>query len=124
MKLRQFVFALLTLTLLTVSSPAMAEGYDSSLEDMSYGEGISRKLGRGIANTGLGWIEILKGIDETGRDTNFIGAITWGPIYGALRAIGRTAAGVYEIVTFPIPVPENFQPILHPEFVLDNSIDG
>ena len=32
-------------------------------------------------------------------------------------SIVRTGAGIYEIATFPFPLPENYKPILEPEYV-------
>jgi putative exosortase-associated protein (TIGR04073 family) len=36
---------------------------------------------------------------------------------GMVKALVRSLAGVYEIVTFPLPVPSDYKPILEPEFV-------
>ncbi len=87
-------------------------------DQMDYGTGVGRKLGRGLGNLAFGWMELLKGIQDVGDQQNFIAGLTWGPIYGAGNAIVREAAGAYEVLTFPIPIPENFKPILQPEFVI------
>lgn len=87
-------------------------------DQVDYGTGVGRKLGRGLGNLAFGWMELLKGIQEVGDNQNFIAGLTWGPIYGAGNTIVREAVGAYEVLTFPIPLPENFKPILQPEFVL------
>ena len=84
-------------------------------------QGASRKLGRGLANTGLGWVEFFKGIQEVGEEKGFWAGATWGPLYGAVNAARRTAVGVGETLTFPIPGKNNYDPILEPEFVLEDS---
>ncbi len=85
----------------------------------NYGVGTGKKLGRGLANLGFGWLDIPKGIESVGNDSNFLAAITWGPIYGTGNAIVRTLAGAYEVLTFPIPHPANFEPLVQPEFVIE-----
>ena len=82
--------------------------------------GATRKLGRGLANTGFGWIEFFKGIQSVGEEKGFWAGVTWGPLYGALNAARRTAVGVGETFTFPSPGPNNYEPVLEPEFVLDD----
>ena len=83
--------------------------------------GATRKLGRGLANTGLGWVEFFKGIQSVGEEKGFWAGVTWGPLYGALNAARRTAVGVAETFTFPAPGPNKYEPVLEPEFVLDDK---
>lgn len=92
---------------------------DRSRED--YGSGATRKLGRGVANAGLGWIELFKGVQDVGEENGFWAGATWGPIYGTLNAVRRTAVGVYETATFPISSHGHFEPVLEPEFILQNN---
>ena len=82
--------------------------------------GATRKLGRGLANTGLGWVELFKGMESVGQEKGFWAGATWGPLYGALNAVKRTAVGVGETLTFPAPGPNHYEPVLEPEFVLDD----
>lgn len=103
---------------------ASAWAYEMSPIDDSrrdYGAGASRKLGRGLANAGLGWMEVFKGMQDVGEESGFWAGATWGPIYGTLNALRRTAAGVYETATFPVPGPNEFDPILEPEYVLPDD---
>ena len=70
------------------------------------------KLGRGLANTVAGWMEIPATMERKYREDDtgtslFVGAAT-----GTVRAVIRTGVGVYEAVTFWLPYPENFKPIL------------
>ena len=75
------------------------------------------KLGRGVANTLTGWVEIPKNIYKTSVDENAFAGVTLGLAKGAGMTIVRTGAGIYEIATFPFPLPENYKPILEPEYV-------
>ncbi len=106
-----------------LAAPALAADVSplGTTTDVDYGTGASRKLGRGVANVALGWLDIFKGVEDVGEENNFIAAVTWGPLFGAGKAVGRTLAGVYEVATFPFPAPTNFDPVVYPEFVLDDA---
>jgi putative exosortase-associated protein (TIGR04073 family) len=75
------------------------------------------KLGRGVANTLTGWVELPKNIYTTSVEDNAWAGMTLGLAKGAGMSIVRTGAGLYEIATFPFPLPENYRPILEPEYV-------
>jgi len=98
-----------------------SSGICAMTEKVDYPTGAGKKLGRGLSNLGFGWIEILKGIDDTGKEENVYAAATWGPIRGVGNAVARTLAGAYEVVTFPVAAPANFEPVIQPEFVLDKE---
>ena len=40
---------------------------------------------------------------------------------GIGMTIVRTGAGIYEVVTFPFPIPEDYGPVLEPEFVFSEE---
>lgn len=82
--------------------------------------GPEQKLGRGVMNltefTRMG--EINRSIEQTALfDDNTI-APTTGFIRGVNQSFKRTAVGLYEIVTFPIPNYRNkdYGPVLKPEY--------
>ena len=75
------------------------------------------KLGRGVANTLTGWVELPKNIYQTSVDQNAFSGMTLGLAKGAGMTIVRTGAGIYEVVTFPFPLPQDYKPILDPEYV-------
>ena len=75
------------------------------------------KLGRGVANTLTGWVELPKNIYNTSVEDNAFTGMTLGLAKGAGMSLVRTGAGIYEIATFPFPLPENYKPILEPEYV-------
>jgi len=80
-------------------------------------EKIGTKLVRGIANFILALAEVPKQIYLVGRKEGWaIGALR-GPIDGFGMFIARTLAGAYEILTFPVPIPPRYQPMLQPDYV-------
>lgn len=83
-----------------------------------YSQNALQKLGRGIANIVTGWIEIPKNIYETSQDENIALGLTVGLAKGLGMSIIRTGAGIYDTVTFPFPIPEDYEPLLEPEYVL------
>ena len=78
-----------------------------------------KKLGRGVANLGLGWSVLLTTIEDTGKSDGVFAAVTYGIFKGVAKAIQRTLVGAYEIISFPLPAPQDYKPILtSPEFPL------
>jgi putative exosortase-associated protein (TIGR04073 family) len=73
------------------------------------------KLGRGVANTLTGWVELPKNIYNTSVEDNAFTGMTLGLAKGAGMILVRTGAGIYEIATFPFPLPEDYRAILEPE---------
>lgn len=78
-----------------------------------------RKLGRGLVNSVTGVVEIPKKVYMISKNDNVLLGLTWGFVKGTATGLLRTAAGVYETVTFPIPAPADFEPMVHPEFVFE-----
>lgn len=75
------------------------------------------KLGRGVANTLTGWIELPKNVYDTSVEDNAFSGMTLGLAKGAGMTLVRTASGIFELATFPFPLPEDYRPILEPEYV-------
>lgn len=87
----------------------------------SYAQDATKKLGRGLVNILTGWIELPKNIYETSVESNPLAGITIGLAKGLGMTVVRTGAGIYETVTFPFPLPQEYKPILEPEYVLEKS---
>ena len=92
-----------------------------SIATASYAQDPAKKLGRGIANILTGWVEIPKNIYNTSIEMNPLVGLTVGTAKGIGMSIVRTGAGVYELITFPFPIPEDYMPILEPEFVFQTD---
>lgn len=75
--------------------------------------GPEKKLGRGINNATefarMG--EIRRSMEQTALWDGTDQAYTTGFIRGFNRSVGRTAVGLYEIITFPIP---GYEPVFYP----------
>lgn len=100
--------------IMALSSPAPAE---TNRRDTTFDKAL-HKLGRGIANVLTGWMEIPKEIAAAWRETDPFTGIIVGSIKGVGYFVVRFFAGCYEIFTFPMPFPEDYKPIIEPEFVL------
>jgi putative exosortase-associated protein (TIGR04073 family) len=77
----------------------------------------AQKAVRGLANTGLGVVVELPKIVyyDTLEDGPLYG-LTVGVLEGLSWGIARTLVGIYEVVTFPFPIPEGHRPIYTPSY--------
>jgi putative exosortase-associated protein (TIGR04073 family) len=101
-----------------VVNPITFQGSETaSRTNTAFGRGL-HKLGRGILNTFTGFLEVPKRIAQVWRDTDPVTGAVVGGIEGLGWGLARTATGIYDIVTFPIPVPANYEPLMQPEFVM------
>ncbi len=78
-----------------------------------------RKLGRGVANVLLGITELPNAVNNTTKNEGGAAGVTLGVGRGLVRFVWRELAGVYEILTFPIPI-NGYQPVIQPEFPVDD----
>jgi putative exosortase-associated protein (TIGR04073 family) len=79
---------------------------------------MSHKLGRGVMNILTGWVEIPKQTAKEWQATDPLTGTIMGVTKGFVTAVTRTIVGVFEVVSFPFPVPRNYEPVMEPEFVL------
>ena len=75
-----------------------------------------RKIQRGFLNVVLSPFEISNELSKEVRNDTLPPSWVAGLGRGAIYAVGRALVGVYEIVTFPIPYPAHYKPVLQPEF--------
>lgn len=109
------VVALLVTAVVTGSSSAWGVDLGNPKEFVKAmnGQGMMDKLGRGATNTLTGWCEIPYAIDvELNAGSNAIAASAAGLFKGLVLGVQRTAVGVFELVTFWAPVPEDYRPII------------
>ena len=76
----------------------------------------ARKLQRGFLNVALSPLEISHELAKEKKVESFVPSWVAGFGRGSLFAVGRALAGVYEILTFPIPLPSNYGSLVSPEF--------
>ncbi len=106
-------------TTLTVSLPQTAAAAEEEVyRDNADISKMFHKFGRGLVNVLTGWIEIPKNIAKEWRKTDPFTGFVLGTIKGIGWGFGRTVVGVYEVITFPFPIPQDYQPIMSPEFIL------
>ena len=70
------------------------------------------KLGRGLSNVFFGWLEIPLNLHQRYSPQDTAGSLFTGAAYGIVKGFVRTGVGAYEAVTFFLPYPEQFAPIL------------
>ena len=78
---------------------------------------MGRKFGRGVANIATGWIEIPKNIYDESVETNPAYGFFTGIAKGAGWTVVRTLSGAYDTIFFWLPYPEDYAPLVEPEFV-------
>ena len=113
---RQFVCFVMIVLVLSSSLPAYAQ-YQPETKEFP-GKRQLTKLGRGLANVFGGWAEIPKEVYNQSRDAETLGSVVFtAPVVGIAKAIARTATGIFETITFLFPIPEDYAPIIEPEYV-------
>jgi putative exosortase-associated protein (TIGR04073 family) len=111
---------MLGLLLLWSGVPAWGEepaAAGQSSGDPSIAYQIGAKFARGATNFATGWIEVPKQIYLVGQHEGWLMGSFRGPIDGLGMFVARTVAGAYEVLTFPLPIPPQYQPMLKPEYV-------
>ena len=66
------------------------------------------KMGRGLVNVLTGWLELPIHLNLGWQSHSPVTGAALGLITGAGRTVLRTGVGLYEVVTFPIPIPKGF----------------
>ena len=80
------------------------------------GHNALRKLGRGVSNVLFGIVEMPNQYTKAVSEHGGASGITYGVPKGFARWFGRELVGAYEVVTFPIPFPRGYKPVMKPEF--------
>ena len=75
-----------------------------------------RKLGRGFANTSLGFLAIPGQMVAQTRERGAAAGLPIGFGLGIGWFVASELIGVWEILTCPFEFPEGYKPILEPEF--------
>jgi len=78
----------------------------------------ARKLDRGISNTATGFLEVPYEVRRTAQRKTLFDAWTSGLARGVGLAFARTGAGIYDAATFFYPAPEEYKPVIRPEFII------
>ena len=106
---------------LTVVAVHAAAASDGAATPTTRSQLITRKLGRGLANVVTAPLELIRKPFLVGQDDGGLAGMTVGVVQGIGAAVIREGAGLIEVVTFPLPFPNYFQPLVMPEFVYANG---
>ncbi len=104
--MKHIVGILLVITLIT--------GFAS----LGYAQNPGVKLGRGVINTLTGIWELPINVLRTYKSEGGPKGLSIGVTEGFLAGLYRTMIGVYEVVTFPFPVPPGYEAITDPPTLL------
>lgn len=88
------------------------------------GDHAANKLYRGVANIVTAPVEVpkqaraywIKGAQKTDHILVWIGT---GAIWGMVQGIKRIGSGVWDVVSFPVDIPKDNEPLLKPAYVFD-----
>ena len=104
------------LGLLLVSALLLPLGARADTDDVPKGHNALRKLGRGVANVLFGIVEVPNQITKATSEHGGAAGVTYGVGKGFVRWFARELTGAYEVVTFPVPFPRGYKPVMKPEF--------
>ncbi|MDD4956752.1 MAG: exosortase system-associated protein, TIGR04073 family [Candidatus Omnitrophica bacterium] len=77
------------------------------------------KLGRGLTNILTSPLFFFKGINDVSEEKGLFAGTTLGILQGVIEFGKRVVVGAYETVSFPVPAPEGYAPILtDPEYLM------
>jgi len=80
-----------------------------------------KKLGRGVANMLTFPLELPNQMTKINKSDGPVAALTYGFMKGCVAGVFRLIVGVYEVISFPIPLPEFYRPIMtDPEYMLQD----
>jgi len=105
------VLSILSTVLILQTGPAYSQGVPS--------DEVVRKLGRGLVNVATGWFELPMQLGAGMSEAEGIEGLFFGFGKGLVWALLREGAGVYETVTFLIPLPADYEPLMTPPTVFD-----
>jgi putative exosortase-associated protein (TIGR04073 family) len=81
-----------------------------------------KKLGRGFCNIFTCVFELPLQMSRINNADGPMAAGSWGLLKGLGMTCVRLTVGLYEVVTFPIPFPKKYSPILtDPEFFFEQE---
>ena len=84
---------------------------------------MTRKLLRGFLNIPFCVMEIPLEINKEIQLTDPFTGFWVGLVNGSVKTWKRGVTGVWEVLTFPIEVPEGYKPLCDPEFPMMDIVD-
>ena len=94
----------------------------AALASPAYCDDPVKKLGRGLCNIGTFIFELPLQVSRVNQVDGPMAGATWGVLKGIGMSGVRLLMGAYETITFPFPMPKDYQPILKdPEFMFEEQ---
>lgn len=91
--------------------------FTAAFAEESVAPRAAQKAVRGLANAGLGVVvEVPKTVYYDTLEDGPVYGLTVGLLEGLSWGIARALTGVYEVVTFPFPIPNEYRPIYQPQY--------
>lgn len=84
---------------------------------------MTRKLSRGMLNIAFFWCEIPHHINQDARNIDFFTGCITGTGKGLIAGGRRLALGVFDVLTFPVEIPRNYENLQETEFVFASDLD-
>lgn len=124
------VVAMILVSIAAFTAPAYCKGWHCEKSPMPVAQvgddfkgDCLQKLGRGFSNCLTFVMEIPNQISNVNKANGPLVGFTWGLLKGVGMSGVRAAVGIYEIVTFPLPCPAGYAPILtDPEYFFADKI--
>ena len=105
MKLKTIGFAVILGVGVLAASLSTAQAQDAA-----------NKFGRGFAGCTMSWLELPGNIYDEGTKNGWVMGATVGFGKGIGMVVVRTLVGVWDMVTFPFPAPDEYNSILKPDY--------
>jgi len=83
----------------------------------AYADNPLTKLGRGFTNAAFSLVEIPTNIQKSADVKGTASGFFDGFFLGIYYMCGRLLTGVYDVATFPIPLPYHYKPLMRPAYV-------
>ncbi len=106
---KAFIIIIVSLLVLNLAVPA-------------YCNTAIKKLGRGLSNIITSPFEVVLQMSRVNNTDGPMAGLTYGLLKGITMTGVRAVVGAYETLTFPIPFPGDYKPILtDPEFFYEEK---
>jgi len=112
--------AVLALVAAIVAAPSVSLAGHMYNQNDSSGMKIWKKFGRGFINGTTFWLELPLAWYHYADQRDPFTMFFYGTADGIVQSADRAGGGAYEIVTFPIPSPRYYKPVLVPETLFDD----
>jgi len=117
-RLRPMIAVLLLVAVLGVVGSVGKAGADDATRKRKDVTLMFRKFSRGVVNIFTCWVEVPKNISLRWKETDPFSGTVFGTVEGIGWGFARFVGGLYEIFSFPFPYPDNYAPLIEPEFIL------